>query len=72
MAQTIAEALMQQGEERAQLRSARKAVQDVLEERFGSVPEEVKQRIAAATDLERLWKAHRQAVKIDAPDSIEL
>jgi hypothetical protein len=74
--QTIAEALMQQGaergEERERLRSARQAVQDVLEERFDTLSEELKQRIATATDLEKMRKALRQAVKIDDPNKIDL
>ena len=72
MEQTIAEALMQRGEERERLRSARQAVQDVLEERFDTLSEELKQRITSATDLEKLRKAHRQAVKIDDPNKIDL
>ncbi len=68
MEQTIAEALMERGE----LRNARQAVQAVLEERFETLSEELKQRIATATDLDRLRKAHRQAVKIDDPNKIDL
>jgi len=54
------------------LLKAREALQDVLEERFSPLSEDMKQRIAAATDLEKLRKAHRQAVKIADPSKLEL
>jgi hypothetical protein len=65
---TIAEALMERGE----LRKARQAVQAVLEERFKALPDELKQRIAAATDLEGLDRALRQAVSIEDPNKLDL
>ena len=51
--------------ERIAMRKAiREAVLDVLDERFGEVPEEVKGKIEAIYDTEGLKRLHRQAVRV--------
>ena len=52
---TIAEALKAEG----RLDEAREMLQGLLEEKFGALPEAVRQRIQATTDLARLHAAAR-------------
>jgi hypothetical protein len=47
-------------------------LRDLLQERFGTVTEAVRQRIEATTDPERLRAALRQVLHINAPDELQL
>jgi len=60
------------GELRGELRASRNLLRDLLEARFGALPEALAQRIEAATDLERLREAHRQASRLDQLDDLQL
>jgi hypothetical protein len=80
MGQTIAEALreegmqqgMQQGMQEGELRSSRRTLRYLLEDRFGPLPVELAQRIAATTDLTRLETATRQVLRLNALDELQL
>ena len=50
----------------------RSDLRDLLQERFGTVPESVRQRVEAATDPERLRAALRQVLHINAPEELQL
>jgi hypothetical protein len=56
----------------AVVRARRADLRDLLQERFGTVPEAVRQRIEATTDPERLRAALRQVLHIKAPDELQL
>jgi len=45
---------------------------DLLQERFGTVPEAVRQWIEATTDPERLRAALRRVPHINAPEELQL
>jgi hypothetical protein len=60
------------GELRGELRASRTYLRDLLEARFGALPEALAQRIEATTDLERLRAAHRQASDISQLDALHL
>jgi len=46
------------------LAKSRESVLEVLEERFGEIPEEVKGKIESIEDTEGLKKLHRQALRV--------
>jgi hypothetical protein len=54
------------------LDDAREILQDLLEEKFGPVPEDVRQRIQATTDLARLHAAARGVLHLDRLEHFEL
>jgi hypothetical protein len=56
-------AILEEGEAKGQEKQARKAVLLVGAERFGSAADEVKSRLANVTDLERLDRMLRRALK---------
>jgi hypothetical protein len=68
MSMTIVESWFHDGEVRAFCCS----LCDVLEERFGELPEALKQQIESMTDTERLRTAHRQSLKIKSLDELGL
>ena len=72
MSMTIAESLIAEGEGRGELRAFRRSLYDVLEERFGELPESLKQQIEQMTDSERLRTAHRQSLKIKSLYELQL
>ncbi len=72
MSMTIAESLIAEGEGRGELRNARRSLCDVLEERFGEVPEPLKQQIECMTDAERLRAALKQSLRIKSFDELQL
>jgi hypothetical protein len=47
-------------------------LRDLLQDRFGTVPESLAQRIEATTDPERLRAAVRQVLQIKTPDELQL
>ncbi len=68
MGQTIAEALREEGE----LRNSRRTLQMLLEEKFGSLPAELAQRIAMTTDAARLEACLRQVIHVRQLDELLL
>jgi hypothetical protein len=68
MSETIAEWLMAEG----QLLGYRHNLRAVLEERFGTLPEVLVQRIEASADLDRMQAALLQAVHMDRLDELQL
>ncbi|HBI44797.1 MAG TPA: hypothetical protein DDY78_18375 [Planctomycetales bacterium] len=60
------------GELRGKLRACRTSLLDLLEARFGTLPEALTQRIEATTDPERLHEAHRQALRLGQLDDLQL
>ena len=61
-----------QGVIRGQLETAKEAVLEILEVRFGNVASGIKEKIASCGDLNRLKKALRQAVQAASPGELEL
>jgi hypothetical protein len=80
MADTIAESIwkegwtqgLSEGESRGGLSAARRMLQRLLTARFGPLPEEVVQRIAACTDLERLMTAAEQVQPLEKLEDLPL
>jgi len=68
MSMTIAESMIADGK----LKGIRQALRDVLDERFGELPEVLKHKIEATTDQERLREAHKQSWKIKTLDELQL
>ena len=68
MSMTIWESLIADGE----LRNARRYLRDVLEGRFGELPEILKQQIESMTDAERLRAAHDKSWRIKSLDELQL
>jgi hypothetical protein len=56
----------------AALQTRRDDLRALLEERFGTVPDAVKERMEATTDVERLKACIRQVVHIRALDELQL
>ncbi len=80
MANTIAEALLEEGMAKGReegmakgaLLEARELLRGLLEERFGALPEALRQRIEGATDLARLRAACRQSLHLTKVDELVL
>lgn len=62
----------EEGLMQGQLQNAKEAVLEVLEARFGNIAAVMKEKIISCADLNRLKKAHRQAVQAASPGEIEL
>jgi len=60
------------GEARGELRARRDDLRALLEERFGSLPQGLAERIEATDDLERLRGALRQVLHVQSPDELDL
>jgi hypothetical protein len=60
------------GEVRGALRTRREDLRTLLEDRFGTLPAELLQRIEAMDDGERLRSALRQVVKLQSPEELQL
>jgi hypothetical protein len=69
---TLVELTLAEGERKGELRSARKLLRALLEDRFGVVPDALLQRIDASTDLEHLQTAVRQVYQIQKLDDLPL
>jgi hypothetical protein len=77
---TIAEALkaegMAEGEAKGKaegrIAEARDVLLALLEEKFGPVPEAIRQRIQATTDLARLHTAHRGVLRLNSLEEFDL
>jgi hypothetical protein len=78
MGQTIAEAIWEEsrlkgrseGESQGGLRAARRMLRQLLTTRFGTVPDEVVQRIETCTDLDHLMAAAQQILSLDKPEDL--
>ena len=60
------------GKAEGRLEEARELLQGLLEEKFGSVPEGIRQRIEAMTDLARLNAAARGVIHLGTLDEFQL
>jgi hypothetical protein len=69
---TWPEELLAQGLTAGELRTRKEDLRMLLEERFGTLPEEWAQRIEATQDLERLKNAVRQVLHIQGLTDLEL
>jgi hypothetical protein len=72
MSMTIWESLVAEGERRGALRIGRLFLRDILEGRFGELPKTLKDQIESMTDSARLRTAHRQSLKIESLDELQL
>jgi hypothetical protein len=72
MGQTIGEAIWEEGRVAGELRQARRILQRLLADRFGSVPEAIVQSIEASSDVERLTTAALQVSRIARPEDLSL
>ncbi len=63
---------MAEGEAKGQMREARRLLRNLLEDRFGPLPEVLAQRIEATADLERLRAAVRQVSHLSQLDDLQL
>jgi len=61
-----------EGEARGRIQSLREVLRNLLEDRFGALPEVVLGRINSAEDVSQLASAVRQAYKIQSPDELPL
>ena len=68
MAETLADELMREG----QVQQARKMLRALLEDRFGSLPLSLQQRIDAVNDTDRLQQAAVQVWRIQKIDDLPL
>lgn len=64
--------LTARGEARGELRGCRDDLRLLLEDRFGPLSEELRQRIEATDDLELLRSGLRQVLRINSPDELQL
>jgi hypothetical protein len=69
--QEFIEDIMRDGLEKGRLEASRKDVLEVIEVRFGQVPEAVRGKVEAAVDLEMLRKWHRLALRAGNLQEIE-
>jgi hypothetical protein len=72
MVQSMAEHLLEQGEARGQVKEARAVLLELLQDRFGTLPEALVQAITASTDYERLRAARRQVSQLAKPEDLKL
>jgi hypothetical protein len=70
--QTWEQWMLEQGEAKGKILAKRETLRDLLEERFGPLPEAVAQRVEAITDFDRLRALLRQVVHIQALDELQL
>ena len=61
-----------EGKMEGELGTARTLLRQMIEKRFGGVPEELRQRIESTNDLERLQAAIRQVYDIQHLDELSL
>lgn len=69
---TIADRAMAKGQAKGQLSMCRTMLRDLLEDRFGMVPEDLLQRIESCSDLERLQRAARQVYRVQSLEELSL
>ncbi len=61
---------LQEGLEKGTVRTLRRAIYDVVEERFGEVPETVRQGLEAEADPDRLEGLVRRALRVSRPEDL--
>jgi hypothetical protein len=69
---TMGLTLVQQYDGRGQLLASRENLRLLLEERFGSLPEELVQQIESIDDLKRLRAGLRQVVHVKTLEELKL
>jgi hypothetical protein len=73
---TMADELFEQGEEqglrKGRLMSSRQNLRELLEKKFGSLPEALIERIEQADDPARLDAAIQQIFEVESPDQLRL
>jgi hypothetical protein len=69
---TVANEFIALGKSKGALENCRAILRDLLEDRFGPLPEALRQRIEAATDLERLRAVVRQVHSLQSLDQLQL
>ena len=64
--------ILEEGQGLGIIQGEQTALLTLLEERFGSVPPQVEERIRASNDPGRLQAAIRQAIRIATPDELRI
>jgi hypothetical protein len=72
MAQTIAESIFEEGQLKGELNTARRVLRQMLIKRFGTVSEQLLQRIENSTDVERLVAATLEVSSLTAPEDLRI
>lgn len=72
MKETMAEWLHAKGRTEGALLTSREILRDLLESRFGPLPEDLRRRIDTATDLERLKACLHQVHALTSLDELPL
>jgi len=72
LGQTLEEWAEERRIERGQLTNSRRLLRRFLENRFGPLPDELRQRIDETTDLARLEEAFLQSPSLRSLDELEL
>jgi hypothetical protein len=72
MTKTIAEAWMEEGEARGELRTMRDILRRLLEKRFPQLPQAILDKIEAQTDVDRLRQAVLQVEELQKPEDLPL
>ncbi len=76
MGQTIAEAIWEEGcikgEAKGELRRAKRVMKELLESRFGALPEQVLSDIESCTDDERLHAASLRIFRLEKLEDFQL
>ncbi len=70
--QTLEELAEQRGIEQGRLQNSREMLCWLLEDRFGPLPEDLRQQIEQIKDLARLERSIRQCPRLDSLDELEL
>ena len=72
LGQTLEELAEQRGIEQGRLQNSRQMLCWLLEDRFGPLPEDLRQQIEQIKDLARLERLIRQCPRLDSLDELEL
>ena len=72
MGRTAARALIEEGEERGALRTRQEVLLELMQDRFGSVPNNVKEQIQTIQDINRLRELTRRVPKANSIDEIDI
>jgi len=70
MGRTAAQALMEEGEVRGALRTRQEVLLELMQDKFGSVPDRVERQIKAIRDMNRLRELTRRVPKANSVDEI--
>jgi hypothetical protein len=69
---TLADLIREKSREEGKVLGYRQGLRQLLEDRFGSIPEDLIQKIEACEDAERLLAAMRQVLRVQSPEEIAL